>query len=129
MSAALSPSLTPAIWTRTVPSIPGNGVGASRKQTDPVQPSDDELVEISWVNFSHIYPLSAWSSFHSILNSSAGAYAPDCDVQGFYKPTQCHNSVGVCWCVDKHGVEFANTRTRGKPNCGNYEATFTIYHP
>ncbi|XP_037890569.1 proteoglycan Cow isoform X2 [Glossina fuscipes] len=46
-----------------------------------------------------------------------GAYAPDCDVQGFYKPTQCHNSVGVCWCVDKHGVEFANTRTRGKPNC------------
>ncbi|XP_055847611.1 proteoglycan Cow isoform X1 [Episyrphus balteatus] len=48
-----------------------------------------------------------------------GAYAPDCDVQGFYKPTQCHNSVGVCWCVDKHGVEFANTRTRGKPNCEN----------
>ncbi|XP_039495787.1 proteoglycan Cow isoform X1 [Drosophila santomea] len=46
-----------------------------------------------------------------------GAYAPDCDIQGFYKPTQCHNSVGVCWCVDKHGVEFANTRTRGKPNC------------
>lgn len=48
----------------------------------------------------------------------SGGYAPDCDVQGFYKPTQCHSSVGVCWCVDKHGVEFANTRTRGKPNCG-----------
>lgn len=47
-----------------------------------------------------------------------GGYAPECDVQGFYKPTQCHSSVGVCWCVDKHGVEFANTRTRGKPNCG-----------
>ncbi|XP_063703528.1 proteoglycan Cow [Culicoides brevitarsis] len=46
-----------------------------------------------------------------------GSYAPDCDVQGFYKPMQCHNSVGVCWCVDKHGVEFANTRTRGKPIC------------
>lgn len=52
--------------------------------------------------------------FHTIK----GSYAPDCDIQGFYKPTQCHNSVGVCWCVDKHGVEFANTRTRGKPNCG-----------
>uniref|UniRef100_A0A1I8MIF9 Uncharacterized protein n=1 Tax=Musca domestica TaxID=7370 RepID=A0A1I8MIF9_MUSDO len=52
-----------------------------------------------------------------IAGDFAGAYAPDCDVQGFYKPTQCHNSVGVCWCVDKHGVEFANTRTRGKPNC------------
>lgn len=49
-----------------------------------------------------------------------GSYSPDCDMQGFYKATQCHSSVGVCWCVDKHGVEFANTRSRGnKPNCGN----------
>lgn len=48
----------------------------------------------------------------------AGAYSPDCDEQGFYKSTQCHSSVGLCWCVDKHGVEFANTRTRGKPDCG-----------
>uniref|UniRef100_A0A6M2E0B4 Putative proteoglycan cow n=1 Tax=Xenopsylla cheopis TaxID=163159 RepID=A0A6M2E0B4_XENCH len=46
-----------------------------------------------------------------------GAYSPDCDEQGFYKSTQCHSSVGLCWCVDKHGVEFANTRTRGKPDC------------
>lgn len=52
-----------------------------------------------------------------IAGDFVGAYAPDCDAQGFYKATQCHNSVGVCWCVDKHGVEFANTRTRGKPNC------------
>lgn len=55
-----------------------------------------------------------------LLNEMVGTYAPDCDVQGFYKPTQCHNSVGVCWCVDKHGVEFANTRTRAKPNCGKW---------
>lgn len=48
---------------------------------------------------------------------SGSGYAPDCDSQGFYKPTQCHQAVGVCWCVDEHGVEFANTRTRGKPNC------------
>lgn len=41
-------------------------------------------------------------------------------MKGFYKPTQCHNSVGVCWCVDKHGVEFANTRTRSIPNCGKF---------
>lgn len=45
-------------------------------------------------------------------------YIPDCDIQGFYKSMQCHSLVGVCWCVDKHGVEFANTRTKGKPNCG-----------
>jgi hypothetical protein len=56
-----------------------------------------------------------------------GNYAPDCDVQGFYKPTQCHNSVGVCWCVDKHGVEFANTRTRGKPNCGEFSDSFVNF--
>jgi len=44
-------------------------------------------------------------------------YVPDCDIDGYYKPTQCHGSVGMCWCVDKHGVEYANTRTRGKPDC------------
>lgn len=54
-----------------------------------------------------------------LSNELLGSYAPDCDGQGFYRATQCHSSVGVCWCVDKHGVEFANTRTRGnQPNCG-----------
>ncbi|XP_055312590.1 proteoglycan Cow [Sitodiplosis mosellana] len=45
------------------------------------------------------------------------AYVPDCDMQGFYRPTQCHSKIGICWCVDKHGVEFANTRKRGRPTC------------
>lgn len=44
-------------------------------------------------------------------------FLPSCDSEGFYLPTQCHNAVGICWCVDKHGVEFANTRTQNKPNC------------
>ncbi|XP_039300777.1 proteoglycan Cow-like [Nilaparvata lugens] len=44
-------------------------------------------------------------------------YVPDCDGDGYYRSTQCHNSVGMCWCVDKHGVELPNSRTRGKPNC------------
>jgi sparc/osteonectin/cwcv/kazal-like domain-containing proteoglycan (testican) len=49
------------------------------------------------------------------------SYVPDCDNDGFYNPTQCH-STGVCWCVDKHGVEFANTRSRNnKLNCGKTE--------
>ncbi|XP_022919336.1 proteoglycan Cow [Onthophagus taurus] len=48
-----------------------------------------------------------------------GAYIPECDQQGYYKPTQCHGAIGMCWCVDKHGVEFANTRTHSKPNCEN----------
>lgn len=52
--------------------------------------------------------------------SFSGVYVPDCDSQGYYRPTQCHNAIGMCWCVDKHGVEFANTRTHAKPNCGKY---------
>ncbi|KAK6633951.1 hypothetical protein RUM44_004558 [Polyplax serrata] len=46
-----------------------------------------------------------------------GAFVPECDGQGYFRSTQCHTSAGICWCVDKHGVELSNTRTRGKPNC------------
>jgi len=46
-----------------------------------------------------------------------GAYSPKCDNQGFYKPMQCHASSGLCWCVDRNGVEFTNTRRRGTPDC------------
>ncbi|KAF7278121.1 hypothetical protein GWI33_008740 [Rhynchophorus ferrugineus] len=46
-----------------------------------------------------------------------GVYIPECDNQGYYKPVQCHSAIGMCWCVDKHGVEFANTRSHSKPNC------------
>lgn len=48
-----------------------------------------------------------------------GAYIPQCDRDGFYTSTQCHGSSGTCWCVDKNGVEFTNTRRKGKPDCGN----------
>lgn len=54
------------------------------------------------------------------------SYVPDCDSEGFYNPTQCH-STGVCWCVDKHGVEFANTRSRNnKLNCGKRQNLKTL---
>lgn len=44
--------------------------------------------------------------------------APACDSRGYYRSTQCHRGLGLCWCVDPHGVEFAGTRTRGtKPDC------------
>jgi len=46
-----------------------------------------------------------------------GAFYPECDDAGYYKLTQCHSSTGFCWCVDKHGVEYANTRIHGKPDC------------
>jgi len=51
------------------------------------------------------------------ITSNIGVYVPECDVEGYYQSTQCHSSVGMCWCVDKHGVELPNSRTRGKPNC------------
>ncbi|CAG9863942.1 unnamed protein product [Phyllotreta striolata] len=46
-----------------------------------------------------------------------GVFVPECDSQGYYKSVQCHSAIGMCWCVDKHGVEFADTRTHSKPNC------------
>lgn len=50
-----------------------------------------------------------------------GVYIPACDSEGYYEHTQCHSSVGMCWCVDKHGVEVPNSRVRGKPNCCKYK--------
>ncbi|KAK0077766.1 hypothetical protein PV326_009842, partial [Microctonus aethiopoides] len=44
--------------------------------------------------------------------------APACDSRGYYRSTQCHRGLGLCWCVDPHGIEFAGTRVRGtKPDC------------
>ncbi|KAJ8980258.1 hypothetical protein NQ317_018424 [Molorchus minor] len=54
---------------------------------------------------------------HKITPDLLGVFVPDCDSQGYYKQIQCHNAINMCWCVDKHGVEFANTRTHGKPIC------------
>ncbi|XP_050525231.1 proteoglycan Cow isoform X3 [Daktulosphaira vitifoliae] len=52
-----------------------------------------------------------------ISPNALGVYVPVCDAEGYYEHTQCHSSVGMCWCVDKHGVEVPNSRVRGKPNC------------
>ncbi|XP_044044130.1 nidogen-2 isoform X2 [Siniperca chuatsi] len=40
-----------------------------------------------------------------------GAYVPQCDANGQYRPLQCHGSTGHCWCVDSRGQERAGTRT------------------
>jgi len=48
-----------------------------------------------------------------------GAFVPRCDVDGFYRPEQCHE--GHCWCVDRLGREFDHSRTRGRhADCGQY---------
>ncbi|KAM9465918.1 nidogen-2 isoform 1-T1 [Clarias gariepinus] len=47
------------------------------------------------------------------VNSSPleGAFVPQCDEEGHYRPQQCHGSTGHCWCVDSRGQERAGTRT------------------
>ena len=42
---------------------------------------------------------------------AVGQYVPQCDEHGSYEPTQCHTSIGQCWCVDASGQEIPNTRT------------------
>ncbi|XP_048512789.1 proteoglycan Cow isoform X2 [Athalia rosae] len=54
----------------------------------------------------------------AVRRRSSPEVAPACDSRGYYRSTQCHRGLGLCWCVDPHGVEFAGTRTRGtKPDC------------
>ncbi|XP_056136389.1 nidogen-1-like [Lampris incognitus] len=50
---------------------------------------------------------------------AVGQYVPQCDQHGAYEPTQCHASIGQCWCVDANGQEIPNTRTGpgSKPLC------------
>ncbi|XP_038151840.1 nidogen-2 isoform X8 [Cyprinodon tularosa] len=40
-----------------------------------------------------------------------GAYVPQCDENGQYRPLQCHGSTGYCWCVDSRGEERPGTRS------------------
>ncbi|XP_035984365.1 nidogen-2 isoform X2 [Fundulus heteroclitus] len=50
-------------------------------------------------------------SLQSGGQTSSGAYIPQCDSDGQYRPRQCHGSTGHCWCVDSSGQEKPGTRT------------------
>ncbi|XP_071359223.1 nidogen-1-like isoform X2 [Trachinotus anak] len=56
---------------------------------------------------------------------AVGQYIPQCDKHGAYEPTQCHVSIGQCWCVDANGQEIPNTRTGpgSTPLCINQAVT------
>ncbi|XP_051834093.1 testican-1 isoform X2 [Antechinus flavipes] len=49
--------------------------------------------------------------------SLLGTFIPHCNDEGYYKATQCHESTGQCWCVDKYGNELAGSRKQGAVNC------------
>ncbi|XP_051893620.1 testican-3 isoform X1 [Pristis pectinata] len=46
-----------------------------------------------------------------------GIFLPTCDEDGYYKATQCHSSVGQCWCVDRYGNELGGSRSNGHSDC------------
>lgn len=50
--------------------------------------------------------------------SMFGAYKPQCDEQGNYKPVQCWHATHYCWCVDENGTPIEGTSMRGIPDCG-----------
>ena len=50
--------------------------------------------------------------------SSPRKFVPTCRPDGEYDVVQCDISTGICWCVDKNGIETQGTRTRGAPSCG-----------
>ncbi|XP_076878390.1 saxiphilin-like [Brachyhypopomus gauderio] len=49
-----------------------------------------------------------------------GAFIPQCDENGNYRPLQCWGSTGYCWCVNSNGQQVAGTNTppgQPQPNC------------
>ncbi|XP_042630350.1 SPARC-related modular calcium-binding protein 1-like isoform X7 [Cyprinus carpio] len=52
-------------------------------------------------------------------NPREAVFIPDCGLQGLYKPVQCHQSTGYCWCVlVDTGRPIPGTSARyKKPEC------------
>jgi len=40
------------------------------------------------------------------LKLKLGAFRPKCDDDGEYSKKQCHESTGICWCVNSEGVKI-----------------------
>eukprot|EP00081_Caenorhabditis_elegans_P001471 NP_001023099.1 vertebrate proteoglycan TESTican homolog [Caenorhabditis elegans] len=61
---------------------------------------------------------------HDVDPHLLGVFLPRCDLEGFYKPEQCHD--GNCWCVDRYGREFDKSRVQNTlPDCGQYASDMT----
>lgn len=60
---------------------------------------------------------------------TAGIFLPTCDEDGYYKATQCHSSVGQCWCVDRYGNELGGSRSGGPSDCGMFYTHLITFDP
>ena len=61
-----------------------------------------------------------------------GAYVPQCDETGEYKPLQLHAGTGHSWCVRRDGTEIAGTRTpadKPQPDCQPFTGRLYTYDP
>lgn len=62
-------------------------------------------------------PLMTQCQMRSQLHVMPGAFVPQCDENGDFKPMQCWRSTGYCWCVYRNGTEVEGTRSRAKVDC------------
>uniref|UniRef100_A0A3Q1H4M7 Nidogen 1b n=1 Tax=Acanthochromis polyacanthus TaxID=80966 RepID=A0A3Q1H4M7_9TELE len=90
---------------RCAPGFHGDGFQCS--------PSEPEQTQCERHRQSSQPAPSSGSGFFSFFRPrpAVGQYVPQCDEHGAYRPTQCHQSIGQCWCVDANGQEIPNTRT------------------
>ncbi|XP_029371683.1 nidogen-2 isoform X3 [Echeneis naucrates] len=72
---------------------------------------------------------SLQSGVEAMGRPSIGAFVPQCDSDGQYRPLQCHGSTGHCWCVDSRGQERAGTRTPPGTAPKDCDRPDEPYHP
>ncbi|XP_078692919.1 uncharacterized protein LOC144922753 [Branchiostoma floridae x Branchiostoma belcheri] len=52
-----------------------------------------------------------------------GTFPPKCLPNGYYQPEQCHQDLGICYCVTPTGQRIKDTLTFGRPDCSQYMTT------